>query len=82
MVMQLAGLGRRVCWLHTGALHARSTPQLQGCFPHIYAADPQVPYLEALVAAFQEQEQADVALAAAEQVSLATCTAHARWQTL
>ena len=26
MVMQLAGLGRRVCWLHTGALHARSTP--------------------------------------------------------
>ena len=48
--------------------------QLQGCCPHKYAAGPQVPHLEALVAALQEQEQADADLAAAEKVSLALCT--------
>lgn len=45
--------------------------QLYRCCPYRFAAGLQVPHLEALVAAFQEQEQADAALAAAEQVSLA-----------
>ena len=57
-----------------GCLALKFARQLRRRCPSKYATALQVPHLEALVAAFQEQEQADAAQAAAEQVSYALGT--------